>query len=80
MIPQAPEAVGDPAAADSLAALETRLQRQLLGRVRDFRLVADGAGVVLRGYTRSYHAKQVAQHAVLGATRLPIRANEIEVS
>jgi hypothetical protein len=35
---------------------------------------------VLRGRARTYYAKQLAQHAVMQATALPILRNEIEVS
>jgi len=35
--------------------------------------------LILRGRTRTYYAKQLAQQAVMEATALPIRANEIEV-
>jgi len=34
---------------------------------------------VLQGRTRTYHAKQLAQHAVMEITELPILANEIRV-
>jgi hypothetical protein len=50
------------------------------GRVRDLRLVVTDKGVVLRGTAGTYYAKQLAQHVVMGATGLPILANEIEVS
>lgn len=67
--------------ADSkLDQLESRLQVRLNGRVRNLRLVFHEAGVVLRGYAHNYHAKQLAQHAVMAETALPILANEIEVS
>ena len=59
--------------------LETHVQSRLHGRVRHFRLVAEGRGLILTGHARTYHAKQLAQHAVMEATALPIRANEIEV-
>jgi hypothetical protein len=59
--------------------LETHVQSQLNGRVRHFRLMVRGSGLVLTGYARTYYAKQLAQHAVLAATVLPILANEIEV-
>jgi hypothetical protein len=51
----------------------------LHGRVRHFRLAARGDGLVLTGHARTYHAKQLAQHAVMEATPLPIVANEIDV-
>ena len=60
--------------------LEIHLQCQLNGRVRDFRLVARGRGLILRGRSRSYYGKQLAQHAVMEAVNLPIVANEIEVT
>jgi hypothetical protein len=37
-------------------------------------------GVILRGHSQTYYAKQLAQQAVMEATRLRILANEIEVS
>jgi hypothetical protein len=60
--------------------LGARVQHQLLGRLRDFRLQLWDRGLVLRGRARCYYAKQLAQHAVMRATDLPILRNEIEVS
>jgi hypothetical protein len=60
--------------------LETRVQSRLHGRVRNFRLTARGSGLVLTGSSRTYYAKQLAQHVVMEATVLPILANEIQVS
>jgi 6,7-dimethyl-8-ribityllumazine synthase len=60
--------------------LEAQVQCRLSGQIRDFRLVVAGEGLVLRGHAHTYHAKQLAQHAVMEATNLPIQANEIEVS
>ncbi len=60
--------------------LESLLQHRLGGRVRDlFVLVQDG-GVILRGHAPTYYAKQLAQHAAMEMTGLPIRANDIEVT
>lgn len=59
--------------------LANQVQARLGGRVRDLRLVLQDHGLVLRGRAPTYHAKQLAQHAVMTATRLPILANEIEV-
>jgi hypothetical protein len=61
------------------AALEERVRCCLTRRICDFRLLVREGGLVLRGSTRTYYAKQVAQHAVMAAANLPIRANEIEV-
>ncbi len=63
-----------------LERLETQVQSRLNGRVRHFRLVVRGNGLVLTGKVRTYYAKQLAQHAVMEATPLPIAANEIDVS
>jgi hypothetical protein len=59
--------------------LESHVQSRLNGRVRHFRLVVRECGLVLTGHTRTYYAKQLAQHAVMERTGVPIHANEIEV-
>jgi hypothetical protein len=64
---------------EQLARIEEHLQCRLSGRVQDLQLVIRDHGLVLRGHAHSYYAKQLAQHAVMEATDLPIRANEIEV-
>jgi hypothetical protein len=63
-----------------LEQLETQVQSRLHGRVRRFRLLVDGCGLILTGDAGTYYAKQLAQHAVMEATALPILANEIRVS
>ena len=65
--------------AGEVGRLEARVQARLMGRVRDLRLSWQGDGLVLRGRAPTYYAKQLAQHAVLEATALPIAANAIEV-
>ncbi len=60
--------------------LEAHVQSRLSGRVRDFRLEVTEKGLILRGRAPTYYAKQLAQHAVMAATRVPILANAIEVS
>jgi hypothetical protein len=65
---------------EQLAGIEEHVRCQLLGRVRDFQLVFLDDGLVLRGHVHTYYGKQLAQHAVLATTDLPILANEIEVS
>ncbi len=62
-----------------LQVLETHLLRRLSTRVRDLALVARPGGLVLRGRTRTYYEKQLAQHALMEATSTPIMSNEIEV-
>ena len=59
--------------------IEEIVLRRLQGRVSDFRLLVLASGLILRGRTFSYHAKQLVQHAVMEATIAPILANEIEV-
>jgi hypothetical protein len=66
-------------ALSEIGQLETHVQARLHGRVRHFRLVARGCGLILTGRAGTYYAKQLAQHAVMEATSLPILANEIEV-
>lgn len=63
-----------------LGELEEHIQRQLNSRVRYFRLSIRDGGLVLEGHTHTYHAKQLAQHAVMEAVDVPIRANEIKVT
>jgi hypothetical protein len=65
-----------PAAIDQL---ENHVKRHLHGRLRDFRLVVQGNGVILHGRTTTYYAKQLAQEAVREAFKLPILANVIAV-
>jgi hypothetical protein len=68
-----------PPGAREVEQLETRVQSRLNGLVRNFRLAARGCGLVLTGQARTYYARQLAQHAVMEATALPIVANEIDV-
>jgi hypothetical protein len=60
--------------------VEVHLQSHLSGRIRDLTLFLHDGSVILRGFTRTYYAKQLAQAAVMRLTELPILANEIEVS
>ena len=59
--------------------LETRVQSILSGRVCGLRIEWQPEGLVLRGQTRTYYAKQLAQQTVMKATTLPIVSNDIEV-
>ncbi len=56
--------------------LEGLVTSRLGNRIRDLRLVFQQAGVVLRGWSETYYAK----HAVMELSRVPILANEIEVT
>ncbi len=51
----------------------------LRGRLISLRIELRGSGVVLRGTARSFYVKQLAQHAIMTGTALPIVGNEIEV-
>jgi hypothetical protein len=59
--------------------LEARVRCQLSGRVRDLQVLGRENGLVLKGRSLTYYGKQLAQHAVMKSTDLPILANEIEV-
>jgi hypothetical protein len=66
--------------ANGATELEAQVRCRLSGQIHGFRLVVTDQGLILRGRAHTYYAKQLAQHAVMNATVLPILANEIEVS
>jgi hypothetical protein len=68
-----------PLTPETLAELERLICQRLGGQLCDFRLSIREAGLVLRGNTRSHHARQLVQHALTDMTRAPITANEIKV-
>jgi hypothetical protein len=65
---------------NDLERVGAQVQHQLSGRLRHFRLERFSAGVILSGRASSFYAKQLAQHAVMRATDIPIMRNDIEVS
>lgn len=65
---------------DRLDVLEDRVLAQLTGRIQRLQIYQQENGIVLHGYARTFHAKQLAQHAVMRETDMPIAANEIEVA
>ncbi len=65
---------------EELNRLHAHVQQKLNGRLRDFRLKRRGDGVILMGRVGSYYVKQLAQHAVMAESDLPILRNEIEVA
>lgn len=67
------EAITEPSAEQ----LEALVQRRSHGRVRNFRLFFQG--LVLQGQSSTHYAKQLAQHAAMEVSGLPILANDIEV-
>ena len=65
--------------AEIVAQAEEQVRKRLGGRVSDLRVIVRGDGLVLQGRSRTHHAKQLAQQAVIEATGLPIVTNEIWV-
>jgi hypothetical protein len=59
--------------------LESLMQMRLGNRIRNLRVQRQPGGLVLQGRTTTYHAKQLAQHAVMELATTPILANDIEV-
>ena len=64
---------------DEIDRLERKVQCRVTGSVRNFRLLVHADGLILLGHASTYYAKQLAQHAIMAATIVPILANEIEV-
>src|SRR5258708_4260114 len=60
--------------------LESLMQMRLGNRIRNLRVQRLPGGLVLQGCTTTYHAKQLAQHAVMESATTPILANDIEVT
>ncbi len=59
--------------------LEGLMQRRLGNRIRELRVLVLPTGIILQGRALTYHAKQLAQHAAMELSALPILANDIEV-
>jgi hypothetical protein len=70
---------GDPKSAE-IDRLAADTAEKLRGRLSGLRLELHAGGVILRGTAQSFYAKQLAQHAVMTSTELPIVRNEIEVT
>jgi hypothetical protein len=66
-------------AACPLDDVEAKVFGRVGRRVRELRLILADGGLVLRGHARTFYVKQLAQHAVMEVTSMPIVANEIEV-
>jgi hypothetical protein len=65
--------------AQDVERLELLVQRRLGNRIRDLRVSLRPDGVALSGRSTTYHAKQLAQHAAMELSDLPVVANDIEV-
>ena len=60
--------------------LEGYIERRASGRIRDLHVVCLHDTIILQGRSRTYHAKQLAQQAVLDLTDgSPLLTNQIEV-
>ncbi len=61
--------------------LEGHIERRACGRIRDLHVVCSDNLIILQGRSRTYHAKQLAQEAVLDLMDgHPILTNQIVVS
>ncbi len=56
------------------------VRRRVGGWVRDFQVQIHDEGLILRGWTRTYYAKQLVQHTAMEVGGLPILANRVEVA
>jgi hypothetical protein len=64
---------------ETVEELQADLQSKLRRRVVGLRVLIRQDRLVLQGRASTYHAKQLAQHAVLERLRPHILVNEIEV-
>jgi hypothetical protein len=70
-----------PAEVELAERLEGHIERRASGRIRDLHVVCSDGMIILMGRSRTYHAKQLAQEAVLDLTEgHPALANQIVVS
>jgi osmotically-inducible protein OsmY len=60
--------------------IEARILSRVAGRVQNLQVVLRENGVILQGRARTYHVKQLAQHAVLELPGVRLLANDIEVA
>jgi len=60
--------------------IEGDIKRRASGRIRDLHVFCSENTIILQGRSRTYHAKQLAQQAVLDLTDgYPLLANQIVV-
>jgi hypothetical protein len=60
--------------------IEGYIERRASGRIRDLHVVCSDDAIILQGRSRTYHAKQLAQQAVLDLTGgYPLLTNQIVV-
>jgi hypothetical protein len=58
----------DQAPRDLAERLEGYIEQKACGRIRDLHVVCSDDTIILQGRSRTYHAKQLAQQAVLDLT------------
>jgi hypothetical protein len=68
-----------PMLAESRGHLEGQVVRRIGNRIHDLRILVRPGGLVLKGRTGTYHAKQLAQHAAMDLAGMRVLANDIEV-
>jgi hypothetical protein len=62
------------------ARIQGYIERRASGRIRDLHVVCSDDAIILQGRSRTYHAKQLAQQAVLDLTDgFPLLTNQIVV-
>jgi hypothetical protein len=60
--------------------IEGCIERRASGRIRDLHVVCSEDAIILKGRSRTYHDKQLAQQAVLDLTDgFPLLTNQIVV-
>ena len=60
--------------------LQGCIESKACGRIRDLHVLCSEDQIILRGRSRTYHAKQLAQEAVMDLLDgRPLLANQIEV-
>jgi hypothetical protein len=60
--------------------VEAHVRSRVWGQVKGLELRVLERGILIRGRARTYYVKQLAQHAVLETSQLPLAGNQIEVS
>lgn len=68
MTPTLASFASTPLADDLSTHIEGQIQRRSGGQIRDLHVVCVADHVILRGHSRTHHAKQLAQEAALDAS------------
>jgi hypothetical protein len=79
-VPEARRAMRGRSKQDLAARIEGYIETRASGRIRDLHVVCSDDSIILQGRSRTYHAKQLAQQAVLDLTDgFPLLTNQIVV-